>query len=220
MSTLSAALLLFLVMDPIGNVPISLSLLKDVERERWPAILMREQLIALAVLVVFLFGGHFILDLLHIKTETVSMAGGIILFIIGIRMIFPSDQGMFGDDAGGEPFIVPLAIPLIAGPSTIASVMLLANSHPGRQVDWSVALVLAWSAGAVILMGAVRLSHRLSPSMLTALARLMGMLLVALSVQMFLDGAVSYIRMQTEGAAAAEAQALEAPEMGEGVGVE
>lgn len=201
MSTLSAGILLFLVMDPIGNVPICLSLLKDVDRERWPAILMREQLIALAILFVFLFGGHLILEVLQIKSETVSMAGGIILFIIGLRMIFPTDRGIFGDDSDGEPFIVPLAIPLIAGPSTIAAVMLLANSHPGRQVDWSVALVLAWAAGAAILMGSVKLAHLLGRSMLTALARLMGMLLVALSVQMFLDGAVAYIRMHDEPAA-------------------
>lgn len=203
MSTLSAAILLFLVMDPIGNVPICMSLLKDVDRARWPRILLREQLIALGVLFAFLFGGEFILELLQIKSETVSMAGGIILFIIGLRMIFPTDRGIFGNDASDEPFIVPLAIPLIAGPSTIAAVTLLANSHPGRTVDWSLALMTAWGAGAVILMGSARLAHLLGQSLLTALARLMGMLLLALSVQMFLDGAVAYIHTHDQPPASA-----------------
>ena len=194
MSTLSAGILLFLIMDPLGNIPLFLSLLRNVRKERRRLVLVRELLIALVVLFVFLFGGQYLLHLLQLKQESVSIAGGIVLFLIGIRMIFPPQEGIFGD-AEGEPFIVPMAIPAVAGPSTMAAVMLLANSNPGRTADWSVALFLAWLATAFILLSSTYLFRWLGTSVLTALERLMGMLLVALSVQMFLDGAVAYVRL-------------------------
>ena len=193
MSTLSAGILLFLIMDPIGNIPLFLSLLRNVRPERRRLVLVRELVIALVVLFAFLFGGQYLLTLLQLKQESVSIAGGIVLFLIGVRMIFPPQEGIFGD-AEGEPFIVPMAIPAVAGPSTMAAVMLLANSHPGRTVDWSVALFLAWLATAAILLSSTWLFRWLGTSVLTALERLMGMLLVALSVQMFLDGVVAYVK--------------------------
>ena len=158
-------------------------------------MLVRELLIALVVLFGFLFGGRVLLQLLQLKQESVSIAGGIVLFLIGVRMIFPPGRGIFGEIEGGEPFIVPLAIPAVAGPSTMAAVMLLANSQPGRTVDWSVALFVAWLVTAMILLSSTYLYRWLGHSVLTALERLMGMLLVALSVQMFLDGAVAYVRL-------------------------
>ncbi|MBN8726430.1 MAG: YhgN family NAAT transporter [Xanthomonadales bacterium] len=194
MSTLSAGILLFLIMDPLGNIPLFLSLLRNVAPRRRLWVLARELVIALVVLFAFLFGGEYILRLLQLKQESVAIAGGIVLFIIGVRMIFPPGRGIFGDIEGGEPFIVPMAIPAVAGPSTMAAVMLLANSHPGRTVDWSVALFLAWLATAAILMSSTVLFRLLGLSVLSAVERLMGMLLVALSVQMFLDGTVAYIR--------------------------
>ena len=194
MSTLSAGILLFLIMDPVGNIPLFLSILRNVKPERRMLVLVRELLIALVVLFIFLFGGRVLLQVLQLKQESVSIAGGIILFIIGVRMIFPPGRGIFGD-VDGEPFIVPMAIPAVAGPSTMAAVMLLANSHPGRTVDWSVALFLAWLATALILVSSTVLFRLLGQSVLTALERLMGMLLVALSVQMFLDGLVAYVKM-------------------------
>jgi MarC family membrane protein len=193
MSTLSAGILLFLIMDPLGNIPLFLSLLRNVKPERRRLVLVRELVIALVVLFAFLFGGQYLLTLLQLKQESVSIAGGIVLFLIGVRMIFPPQEGIFGD-AEGEPFIVPMAIPAVAGPSTMAAVMLLANSHPGRTVDWSVALFLAWLAASAILLSSTWLFRWLGTSVLTALERLMGMLLVALSVQMFLDGVVAYVK--------------------------
>ncbi|MEO8461159.1 MAG: MarC family protein [Dokdonella sp.] len=195
MSTLSAGLLLFLVMDPVGNIPLFLSLLKDVAPQRRKIVLVRELLIALVVLFGFLFGGQYVLQLLQLKQESVSIAGGIVLFLIGVRMIFPPVGGIFGGNEGGEPFIVPMAIPGLAGPSTVAAVMLLANSHPGRTVDWSIALFFAWLGAALILMSSTFLYRCLGHSVITALERLMGMLLVALSVQMILDGAISYLHI-------------------------
>lgn len=195
MSTLSAGILLFLIMDPLGNIPLFLSLLKNVAPERRRMVLIRELLIALLVLFVFLFSGKYLLSALQLKAESVSIAGGIVLFLIGIRMIFPPKDGIFGGDIDTEPFIVPMAIPAVAGPSTMAAVMLLANSNPGRTVDWSIALFLAWLATSVLLVSSTYLYRWLGHSVLVALERLMGMLLVALSVQMFLDGAVAYVKL-------------------------
>jgi MarC family membrane protein len=192
MSTVSAGLLLFLIMDPLGNIPLFLALLRNVKPERRRLVLVREMLIALVVLFVFLFGGQYLLHVLQLKQESVGIAGGIVLFLIGVRMIFPQQGGVFGDSEG-EPFIVPMAIPGVAGPSAMAAVMLLANSNPGRTVDWSVALFVAWLATALILLSSTYLYRWLGSSVLTAIERLMGMLLVALSVQMFLDGVVAYV---------------------------
>lgn len=198
MSTVSAGILLFLIMDPLGNIPLFLSLLKSVAPARRRLVLVRELLIALVVLFVFLFGGKYLLAALQLKAESVSIAGGIILFLIGIRMIFPPKDGMFGGDVDAEPFIVPMAIPAVAGPSTMAAVMLLANSSPGRTVDWSIALFLAWLATSLILVSSTYLYRWLGHSVLVALERLMGMLLVALSVQMFLNGVAAYMHMPLE----------------------
>jgi MarC family membrane protein len=194
METGSAALLLFLIMDPLGNVPLFLSLLRDLTPQRRRIVLARELLIALGVLFVFLFGGRWILELLQLRQEAVSIAGGIILFLIGLKMIFPAPEGMFGESPGGEPFIVPLAIPLVAGPSTVAVLLLLGGQDPARLGDWSIALLLAWAGTAVILFSSTTLYRWLGIRTLTAVERLMGMLLVALSVQMLLDGVASYLR--------------------------
>jgi MarC family membrane protein len=190
----SAALLLFLIMDPLGNVPLFLSLLKDLPPERRRIVLARELAIALGVLLVFLFGGRWILELLNLRQEAVSIAGGIILFLIGIKMIFPSPEGLFGEAPGGEPFIVPLAIPLIAGPSTMAVLLLLGGQDPGRVGEWSIALLVAWAGTAAILFSSTTLYRWLGMRTLTAFERLMGMLLVALSVQMLMDGVGSYLK--------------------------
>jgi MarC family membrane protein len=194
MTTLSAGILLFLILDPLGNIPIFLSLLKDVapQRRRW--VMARELLIALAVLIAFLLGGRFILRVLQLRQESVSIAGGIVLFLIGIKMVFPPrDGGIFGPAGQGEPFIVPLAIPGVAGPSAMAALLLLTNSQPGRTAQWGIALFAAWLATAAILLSSTWLFRWLGESVLTALERLMGMLLVALSVQMFLGGVVAYL---------------------------
>ncbi len=197
MTTLSAAILLFMILDPLGNLPIVLSLLKPLPDARRRLVLARELLIALIVLFGFLWAGQHILTAMHLRQESVSIAGGIILFLIGLRMIFPSPEGVFGDGNDGEPFIVPLAIPMVAGPSCMAAVMLLGTQEPDRMADWSLALALAWFATAVILFSATWLYRLLGRRALIAIERLMGMLLVALSVQMFLDGIAVYLKLGT-----------------------
>lgn len=190
---LSAALLLFLILDPLGNIPVFLSLLRPLPPRRQRVVLVRELLIALAVLMAFLWGGKYALDLMHLRQESVAIAGGIVLFLIGIRMIFPRPEGLMGAIPDGEPFIVPMAIPLVAGPSGMAAVMLMGSNEPERLGEWSLALLLAWLATAAILMSATLLYKLLGTRALTALERLMGMLLVAISVQMLLDGVTTYL---------------------------
>ncbi|TAL86622.1 MAG: YhgN family NAAT transporter [Rhodanobacter sp.] len=197
LTTLSAGIMLFLIMDPLGNIPFFLSLLKDVppRRRRW--VMVRELLIALGVLLGFLFGGQHILRLLQLKPDSISIAGGIVLFLIGIRMVFPPADGggIFGKTGEGEPFIVPMAIPGVAGPSAMAALLLLTNTQPGRTADWVTALLLAWFATSLILLSATYLFRWLGESVLTALERVMGMLLIALSVQMFMAGVASFLHL-------------------------
>jgi multiple antibiotic resistance protein len=194
MTISSAALLLFLILDPLGNIPVFLGLLKPLPAPRRRVVLARELLIALGVLMVFLWGGKYALELMHLRQESVSIAGGIVLFLIGLRMIFPRPEGLMGDMPGGEPFIVPMAIPLVAGPSGMAAVMLMGSNEPDRLMDWSVALLIAWFATAAILFSATVLYRFLGTRVLIAIERLMGMLLVAISVQMFLDGLGAYLQ--------------------------
>jgi multiple antibiotic resistance protein len=195
MTTLSAALLLFLILDPLGNIPVFLSLLKPLSAKRRRWVLIRELLIALGVLFVFLWAGRYVLAAMHLRQESVSIAGGIVLFLIGLKMIFPSPEGMFGETEEGEPFIVPMAIPLVAGPSGMAAVMLFSTQYPDRMLDWSLALFAAWLGTAVILFSATSLYKLLGKPVLIAVERLMGMLLVAISVQMLLDGVVAYLKV-------------------------
>jgi len=195
MTIASAALLLFLILDPLGNVPVFLSVLRPLPPKRQRVVLIRELLIALAVLMLFLWCGKFALELMHLRQESVSIAGGIVLFLIGIRMVFPRPEGLMGEIPDGEPFIVPLAIPLIAGPSGMAAVMLLGSKEPDRLGDWSLALLLAWAATAAILLASPLLYRLLGRRALSAIERLMGMLLVAISVQMLLDGLATYLKL-------------------------
>jgi len=188
MTILSATLLLFLVLDPVGNVPAFLCILKDTEPERQRHIIVRELLIALFVLVFFMFLGRYILLILRISEPALSISGGIILFLIAIRMIFSSVSEMFVGGPGGEPFIVPLAVPLIAGPSAVATVLLLMAREPHRWLEWLAAVVLAWFFAGVILLFCAPLRRLFGQRGLTAMERLMGMILTTVAVEMFISG--------------------------------
>ena len=186
---ISATVLLILIMDPLGNLPIFMSVLKHTEPKRRRAIMVRELLIALLVMLVFLFAGEKILAFLSLRAETVSISGGIILFLIAIKMIFPSASGnSSGLPAGEEPFIVPLAIPLVAGPS-------LSHQYPNQMGHLVIALLLAWGGTFVILLQSSLFLRLLGEKGVNALERLMGLILVMMATQMFLDG----IRMWMKG---------------------
>jgi multiple antibiotic resistance protein len=190
MDIFSTALLLFLVIDPIGNIPAFLFVLKGVPEDKHKQIILRELFIALAALVFFLFLGQFILTLLQVSQGSLGVAGGIILFLIAVRMIFPVPKGIFGEETEvSEPFIVPLAIPLIAGPAAMATLMLLMARDPADWPQWLAALLMAWSISGVILLSADQLARLLGRRTLTAIERLMGLVLTAVAVQMFIEGA-------------------------------
>ena len=193
MEIVFSALTLLLVMDPLGNIPLFLAVLKDVDPERQRPVLVREILLAYGVLLFFLFAGGYVLQMFGLRSEAISIAGGIILFIIAIRMIFPTEGGIVGETPEGEPFLVPLAIPLMAGPSTMASVLLLKQSGNISLMALLAAVTLAWAVSAVILYSAPYLYRVLKVRGLVAMERLMGMLLVILSVQMFLDGIAAFL---------------------------
>ncbi|WPC74014.1 YhgN family NAAT transporter [Vibrio porteresiae] len=195
MEIISAATMLFLIMDPLGNLPVVLSILKHFDKKRQRTILIRELLAALVILMLFLFAGKSILGFLHVQPETLSISGGVILFIIAIKMIFPSAGSITGLAAGEEPFIVPMAIPMIAGPSVIAALLLLSSQYPTRMFELSMSVLLAWIGTSGVLMF-YRFFHKiLGERGLKAVERLMGLLLVMISTQMFLDGVKSYMGM-------------------------
>jgi multiple antibiotic resistance protein len=191
---LAAATMLFLIMDPLGNLPIFMSVLKGIEPERKTKVVFRELLIALFILLVFLHSGQAVLNFLQIEQETVSIAGGIILFIIALRMIFPKPGGVMNLPQGEEPFIVPLAVPMIAGPSTMAALILLANQEPEQMTQWSLALFAAWAASALILLMSNKVHKWLGEKGLRAIERLMGMILIMIAIQMLLNGVSSYVK--------------------------
>ena len=198
MDILSAGLTLLLIMDPLGNIPLFLSVLKTVEDDRLRRkILIRELFFALLVLLLFLFVGQYLLQLLNLRQEAVSISGGIVLFLISIRMIFPSEKGVMGDLPDGEPFFVPLAVPLLAGPSTLAMLILLARSQPERIFEWLIAVLGAWSVTSIIMLSSTKLNKLIGKRGLMAVERLMGMVLVAISVQMLMDGISSYMGVLT-----------------------
>ena len=190
---LAVAATLFFVMDPLGNIPIFNAVLARFEPRRRARIMARELLFALVILLGFLFAGNAVMGFLGLSQPTLSLSGGILLFVIAIRMIWPR-PAPGEDEVVEDPFLVPLAIPLIAGPSTLAVLLLLASSQPERIWTWCGALVLAWSAAVVILACSPWFMRVLGDRGVRALERLMGMLLVLLAVQMFLNGVAAFYR--------------------------
>jgi small neutral amino acid transporter SnatA (MarC family) len=195
MDILAVAVLVFLVTDPFGNTAIYLAALKNVAPERRLRVTLRELLFALALLMLFLTFGEKVLSGLGLSRESTAIAGGIILFVIAMRMIFPGPQGVLGDLPEGEPMLVPLATPALAGPSALAMLMTLRNTYTGELWELYVGVFLAWAATAIILLQATALQRYLGPRGLSAIERLTGMLLIMLSVDMLLDNLQSILHI-------------------------
>jgi MarC family membrane protein len=189
----SAAVLLLLVIDPFGNVPIVVAALSNVAPARRARVVLRECLAAYVILLAFMFGGQTFLAWLQLSEVSLAIAGGIILFLIALRMVFRHPEGVFGDPPGAEPFLVPLAIPSIAGPSALATVMLMVSRDPSHRVAWVIALTAAMIVATVVLVAAYRLQRVLGERGMIAVERLMGLVLTALAVQMLLDGVRTFI---------------------------
>jgi multiple antibiotic resistance protein len=194
MTISAAAILLFLVLDPLGNILLFTSALQNVPAARRTRVVARELVIAYAILVLFLFVGAPLLRVLNISGPALTIAGGLVLFLIALRMVFPSFEGTHVESVRDEPFIVPLAIPYVAGPSALATVLLLMSREPTRWPEWLLALTLAWLASTAILTMGSRIGAFLGHKGLVALERLMGLLLVAVAVQMALEGLRSALR--------------------------
>ena len=189
----SAAVLLLLVIDPFGNVPIVVSALANVAPARRTRVILRECIAAYVILLAFMFGGQTFLRWLQLSEVSLAIAGGIILFLIALRMVFSHPEGVFGESAGGEPFIVPLAIPAIAGPSALATVMLLASRNPGSLATLVAALSIAMVVMLVVLLASDRVQRVIGERGVVAMERLMGLVLTALAVEMLLSGLRTFV---------------------------
>ena len=174
-------------MDPVGNVPLFIALLKDFSVKRQRIIILREMLIALAIIIAFVFFGEGLLNLLGISEMTIEIAGGLILFLIALKMIFPPPKSEFVLKKNEEPFLVPLAVPLVAGPTVLAAVMIYSKQLEGFWLLIS-ALVIAWAVSAIILLSSANLKKWLGSKGISACERLMGLILILIAVEMFLHG--------------------------------
>lgn len=193
-SFLQTFILLLLVTDPFGNVPLFATALAPVPPERRPGIVVRECMIAFIVLLIFMFFGRHVLQALQLSEASLRIAGSVILLLIAIRMIFPHPDGVLGRNEGGEPFIVPLAIPALAGPSALATVLLFSRESTGEvliHVAALAAVVVVWLA---VFLGAERLQKVLGPQVMTAFERLMGLILAAMSIEMLMGGIREFIK--------------------------
>lgn len=189
---LSAFVLLLLVLDPFGSLPIFISVLKNVPAERRTRVAVREVLIAFGVLAVFMFTGQGFLTLMRLSERSLEVAGGVILLIIAIRMIFSGGSEIYASDDNREPLIFPLAVPLLAGPSAMATVLLLAARQPDRVMAWLGALAAAMLVSGGLLLAADRIRKLLGRSMVSAVEKLMGLVLTAVAVEMVLAGLKRY----------------------------
>lgn len=186
MTTAQIAVTLFLIMDPFGNIPAFIALLKNFDPKKQRKIIFRELLIALGVILLFNFLGDQILSMINISQATVQLAGGIILFLISLQMIFPKSQHAVAQD-GEEPFIVPLAVPLVAGPSLIGAIMIYSHQE-ANFVKMTIAICVAWVATTLILLASSWMQRIFGPRVLIAGERLMGLMMTILSVNMFTEG--------------------------------
>jgi MarC family membrane protein len=183
-----------LITDPIGNIPIFANALKHVAPQRRPWVILREVLIAFVLLLTFMFVGESFLRVMNLSQLSLQIGGGVILFLIALRMIFPPPAGAEAPDTRGEPLIVPLAIPAIAGPSALATVLLLVSQAPDRRMEWIGALCVTMAVSAFVLVLAERIQRVAGDRFVVALERLMGLVLVAVSIEMMLRGITTFAK--------------------------
>ena len=188
----SAFILLLLVLDPFGSLPIFIPVMRDVPAARRTRVALREVTIAFAVLCVFMVFGDAFLGVMHLSERSLEVAGGVILLMVAIRMIFNQGGTVYGVPEGREPFIFPLAVPLLAGPSAMATVLLLASRQPERLAEWVGALACAVAVSGAVLLGSDKLRRWLGDSVVAAMEKLMGLVLTAIAVEMILAGLKRY----------------------------
>lgn len=188
-------IILLLVTDPFGNVPLFASALSHVPPERRGRVIVRECAIAFLLLLVFMFFGRHFLTALQLSDIALRIGGGVILFLIALRMVFPQPGGIFGDgETAAEPFIVPLAVPALAGPSALVTVLLFSSNNTAETVLHVGVLSLVAVVWLVVLLGAERMQRALGPRVMQAFERLMGLILTAMAVEMLLAGIRAYVQ--------------------------
>jgi MarC family membrane protein len=193
----SAFILLLLVLDPFGTLPIFISVMRGVAPQRRVWVALREACMAFGVLLAFMLGGRTFLELMRLSERSLEVAGGVILLLLSIRIIFASGRRLFDDEAATpsadrEPFLFPIAVPLLAGPSAMATVLLLASRQPAQLMDWIAALAAAMAVCAAVLLASQPLHRWLGESVVTAIEKLMGLVLCAIAVEMILAGIKHY----------------------------
>ncbi len=197
MTLWSIAFSLFLLMDSVGNVPFYISFLKGIPPHRQRVIIFRELLIALCIIMLFAFIGEGLMEFLKVSQDTVQIGGGIILFLLCLKMVFPdSVESINGLPHASEPFIVPLAVPLVAGPAVLAAVMIYSKQETSHWIMLG-AILIAWAASLLILLGSSLLEKVLGWRGILAVERLMGLVLTLIAIQMFLNGVSGFIARQS-----------------------
>ena len=191
-SFVSAFILLLLVLDPLGSLPVFIPIMRSVPSERRRIVAVREVGIAFCVLLAFMFLGDAFLRVMRLSERSLEVAGGVILLMVAIRMIFSHEGGVYGTPDGKEPVIFPLAVPLLAGPSAMATVLLLASRQPDRVLEWVGALTCAMLVSGTVLLLCDRIRKLLGDSVVSALEKLMGLVLTAIAVEMILAGLKRY----------------------------
>jgi MarC family membrane protein len=190
----SAVLVLVLVTDPLGNIPLFLPILRQVDPARRRKVILREVAFAAAILAFFALFGQRVMRVMHLSDTSLGIAGGVILFLIALKMVFPQHDGGPDRPAQGEPFLVPLAIPFIAGPSAIATVLLLVSGGPGKTLEVLAAVGVAMAVSALVLSFVERIAAVLGEKVTTAFERLMGLVLTAIATEMLLGGIERFVR--------------------------
>ena len=197
---LSATILLVLITDPIGNIPIFANALRPVAPERRPRVILREILIAFALLLTFMFVGEGFLRVMNLSELSLQIGGGVILFLIALRMVFPpAAAGTDSDEQLMEPLVVPLAVPAIAGPSALATVLLLVSQQPERRLEWIGALCVTMTISAIVLVSAERIQRIIGTRLVVAVERLMGLVLVSVAIEMLLRGIKTFVLQLARG---------------------
>ncbi len=196
---LSATILLVLITDPIGNIPIFANALKHVAPERRARVILREILIAFALLLTFMFVGESFLRVMNLSELSLQIGGGVILFLIALRMVFPPPAVAVDEEQMVEPLIVPLAVPAIAGPSALATVLLLVSQQPDKRLEWIGALCVTMLVSAVVLVSAERIQRIIGTRLVVAVERLMGLVLVSVAIEMMLRGFKTFAQQLARG---------------------
>ncbi len=199
MSLFTVAIVLFLIMDPIGNIGSFLKVMDGIDPKRQRRVIIREMLFALAVMVLFNYIGEVIFGLLQLSETTVRLSSGIILFLIALQILFPSINSIRNNLPKGEPFFIPLAVPLIAGPSLVATIMLYAHLESSQAIMLE-AIFLSWIGAFIVLVSSGFLSRVIGKNGLLALEKLMGMILILLAIQRFLDGISLFVKTYASAA--------------------